>query len=322
MNKKLKKKTKGSWIYWAWGEAVAGAISLLIMKKAGLKMEIIDQVIIMVLALSLFQVLISLIIAWIRGEKLFYRRRDFFWLSLFGIVIFFIDILAFVVFNLGGKMIIFSFIFSLSIIPGAVLDRFWFKKEFSKRQFIGIGVAILATYSMFNWPEIGGINAMRMLPLWIWLSIVASFFAAAIQGISFKIKDTTSPLVMNILGGSMVVMLALLILTARGNLSLLVSTDPPYPLLWMLSIVLGALVVGQWVCNITSYKYKNVFIAMKMLVVRGTFLFLAVLLGVIFLQETFGIAQLIGMILYLGAFILIKEDIWQFLYQKKEKVVL
>ncbi|MFA6171587.1 MAG: hypothetical protein WCW77_03780 [Patescibacteria group bacterium] len=312
--KTTNKAKRNIWVFWALGEASISAVSVFILKLAGLEIGVIDQAIVMTLALSLFQVIFSAFTVFF-GRKYQVKSREIGWMVAFGFIGFFMDVMALTVFQLGGSIIIFSLIFSLSIIPGAVIDRVWFGIRFSWRQIIGIMVGALAIYSMFGWPSFGG-NFSGQIPVWVWLSVLVSIAAALNQGISVKVRNS-NPLVMNMVGGAAMVILAMAALMIRGNLDLIYKSEQPFPLLWQLSFVLGLLVVGQWTCNLSTYRYgQEITITLKKLVVRSGFLLLSAGLGALFFSEAFSIPQIVGIVLFLVSFALIKEEAWQFLANK------
>ncbi|TSC84182.1 MAG: hypothetical protein G01um101417_338 [Parcubacteria group bacterium Gr01-1014_17] len=84
----------------------------------------------------------------------------------FGLGAVWCNVCALFAFQYGGDVVVITFLTTLSMIPGAFLDRFWFKKRLLPRQWFGLGVGLLAGYVILGCPSL---QEVRSFPLWVWL---------------------------------------------------------------------------------------------------------------------------------------------------------
>ena len=78
------------------------------------------------------------------------------------------SILSFAAFLYGAEVGINTFIITLSIIPGAIFDSWFFHNKLTGRIYTGMVLAITAGYSILGWPSL---SEAAELPFWIWLSL-------------------------------------------------------------------------------------------------------------------------------------------------------
>lgn len=215
--------------------------------------------------------------------------------------------LSFLVFAYGGQLSIHVFITSISIVPGALIDRFMFKHSLSGRQWSGVLIAIIAAYVVLGMPSLGQIPKLQ---LWICFSFGAMIAMTINQGITQYIKDV-DPFVKNFWGGT-----TIFILTGIGLLIFDKNPISSYPYkLTLVSLIIGALSVLLWTVNLLAYK-DGAFIAIKKLVVNGSYLVIAVFAGVIGFGEEVTFYKIIAFMLYLVGFILLDNPTWKFFREK------
>ncbi len=218
-------------------------------------------------------------------------------------------------FQLGADIGIYTFIVTLSIVPGAVFDHFgvfrpkdWPRKRLAAREWAGVGVALFAGHAVLGWPSLSAFLAM---PTWVWLALVVPFVLAVNQGITQRIKDV-NPFVKNFWGGATTVALCLVGLTATGSLALLGDFSGTMPIFWFWSAILGLNVMAIWLTNLMSYK-GGASIALKKLVMNGTFLTVTMIVGILLFNEPLTAGKVAGVLLYFAGFTLMDKNTWNFL---------
>ncbi|MDP1719020.1 MAG: DMT family transporter, partial [bacterium] len=249
-----------------------------------------------------------------QGKKLMDDKRNVLGACLFGVLATFSTIVPFSIFYLGGDIGVNTFIITLSIVPGALIDRFVFSHKLNRRQWLGIAVAVLAGYSVLGWPSL---RSFLGLPLWVWLSFAVMFLNAVNQGITQAVK-TIDPFVKNFWGGLMNLALSLGVLAVIGALGVMADISPPMRKLWLAAGIGGLVVIAMWSFNLLSYK-GGASIALKKLVMNGAFLVSSMLLGVWVFGEAFTTGKAVGIVLYFTAFALTDNGTWNYIFQKMSK---
>ena len=79
--------------------------------------------------------------------------------------------------------------------------------------------------------------------------------------------------------------------------------------------VIGLIVVGMWAFNLLSYK-GGAYIALKKLVMNGTYLITAMFCGALFFGEKITTGKLTGIVFYFAAFVLMDKGTWEFIAGK------
>jgi len=249
---------------------------------------------------ALVQVIVGLVST--KRRKLNFRAdpRTIYGSAIYGVFVFVGTALLFFVFQNGGDVGINTFIITLAIIPGAIIDQLIFKDALNARQWIGFVVAIFAGYSVIGWPSL---SELTNLPVWIWLSIAAMFMVVGMQTSTRYFKDV-DPYLRNFWGGLTVMALALLTLIFTNTLQTLVLFEVDIQKIYLLSLILGVITIGIWNFSLLSYK-MGVGIAQRDLVMNGIYLSTTMLLGTLVFGELFTVGKLCGVAVYLVAFYLI-----------------
>ncbi len=155
------------WMKWTLLESLMKTSSKLLQKVIGLVSTTIGHTFFAVMVVGIVQVMSGFAVVRFKKKELLTDWQSILGSCLFGVGAVICTVLAFCVFLLGGDIGINVFIITLSIIPGALIDRVFFNHKLNKRQWLGILIAIFAGYSILGWPSLA--EALR-LPLWVWLS--------------------------------------------------------------------------------------------------------------------------------------------------------
>jgi drug/metabolite transporter (DMT)-like permease len=300
------------WMKWAALEAAGKTGSKLIQKLAGVVSTTFGQVIFVTFWSALAQSLLGFATAKILRKKILLDWRSTLLAGLSGLVTMVGAVVVFATFFYGGEIGVNTFIITLSIVPGALIDRFYFQHPFALRQWFGLFIAILAGYSVLSWPSL---QEFLNLPLWVWLSFGSMICVTINQLILQKLKDV-DPFVNNFWVGGTSALLTFMIAPFLGITHLIINPLAATKLLGM-SLLVGFFALVITGSALKSYK-GGASLALKKLVMNALYLTSAMILGVLFFQESITLPKLIGVPLYILAFSLTDKKTWEFIAKKKE----
>lgn len=299
---------------WTFFEALAKTVSKVLAKFVGVISTTMSHVFFATMVVGLVQVVGGWTMTKKRNTSLLGDREGILGSCIFGFFAVVSTVLSFAVFLYGGELGMNVFIITLSIIPGALIDRIFFGKRLSRRQWIGIGVGILAAYSILGWPSL---VALVSMPLWVWLSFGIMMSVAINQGITQKIKKVDM-FVKNFWGGLTTVVLCAVAVVALGTAGLFVDFSSQMAKLWGVSALGGIIVIAMWSVNLLAYK-DGASIAIKKLLMNGLYLTMAMIIGVVAFGERMTLGKGVGVVLFLFAFILMDNPIWNYIIGRAAK---
>ncbi|TSC82975.1 MAG: hypothetical protein G01um101419_377 [Parcubacteria group bacterium Gr01-1014_19] len=297
------------WMKWTLLEAGTRTGSKLLQKVIGLAAPTFAFNVVASFVVGLMQTLAGFLAVKKQGKSFFPNRQQVWGSIAFGTLATFSTIVPFTIFYLGGDIGVNTFIITLSIVPGAFIDRIFFGHKLTGRQWAGVGMAVIAGYSVLGWPTAQGFFS---LPLWVWLSFAVMMANAVNQGITQKVKDV-DPMVKNFWGGFTNVALSLGVLAFIGSLGALFDFSPQLRKLWLAAPLVGGIVIAMWSFNLLSYK-GGASIALKKLVMNGTYLTAVMVLSVLipYFKESMTWGKAIGIPLYFVAFALMDNGTWNY----------
>lgn len=302
------------WMGWTLGEAGTKTVSKMLQKVIGNVSQTIGHTFFATALVGFVQVIAGYIMAKRRAKKLVPDWQGVLGSCLFGLFATLSTVLCFYVFALGGDMTINTFIITLAIVPGAIIDWLFFKHKLNFREWGGVVLAVFAGYAVLGWPSLKEILA---LPLWVWLSVIVMFSAAINQGITQKVKKI-DPYVKNFWGGLITLLLALVGVFLSRSANLFVDVSAGMQKFYLVSIAIGFIVVLMWNFNLRSYK-GGASIAIKKLVMNGSYLISVMVLGTFVVGEKFTVGKLVGVLLYISAFVLMDKGTWAYLRLRVSK---
>lgn len=292
------------WMRWTLGEAFMKATSATLQKQVGLASKLLAHTLFATGIVGLVQTFAGLF-ATRRSKKPLVPNRAYVLGSItFGFFAFLSTLLGFSAYQNGGEVSVQVFIITLSIIPGALIDWVVFGHKLVKRQMFAILVALFGGYCVLGFPSLE--EALK-LPLWVWLSLGITVTVAINQGVTQKIKGV-DPMVKNFWGGLTAVILSSVLISVTGVNRL---ADPQvWTRLVPAALLIGFVVIVMWTCNVMSYK-DGAAIAIKKLVMNGTYLTLAMVIGICLYGEAFTVGKVLGVIIFILAFCLFDNGTWQ-----------
>lgn len=288
------------WMKWTVLEAITKTISKVLQKLIGVSSSSFGHVFYATILVGIVQVIVSLPVVKFQKNSIWVNPLNVLGAVFFGAFAFASTAIVFWTFLFKEAEIgVNTFIITLSIIPGAFIDWIFFNHKLSVRQWAGMTVAVLAGYAILDCPSLQKITQM---PIWIWLSFAAMTAAAINQGIT-QANKAIDPMVKNFWGGLTTVIL--------GGIGLWYFPVENYPFnITACSLLTGVVIIFMWSYNLLSYK-GGAYIALKKLVMNGSYLIMATVIGALFFGESITIAKIAGIILFLGAFILMDKNTWE-----------
>lgn len=139
-----------SWLFYAFLESAARTTIKILQKTIGVLSKTSAHAFLASAIVGLVQMLVNFTSLKIARKKIFPGWFNFFGACVFGTSAAIITILSFVVFTLGGDIGINTFIMTLAIVPGALIDRFLFKEKLNYIQWLGLFLALFAGYSILG----------------------------------------------------------------------------------------------------------------------------------------------------------------------------
>lgn len=306
------------WMRWTLGEASMKAISATLQKQVGLAGKTLAHSLFATAIVGVIQTCMGFFVARRNKLPIFENRVNILGSMTFGFFAFLSTMLGFSAYQNGGEVSVMVFIITLSIIPGALIDWVIFGHRLVKRQVLAILIALFGGYAVLGFPSLA--EALK-LPVWVWISLGIACAVAINQGVTQKIKGV-DPMVKNFWGGLTTVLLALAFLILGGLDPL--TGEKVWTRLVPAATAIGFVVIIMWTCNVMSYK-DGAAIAIKKLVMNGTYLTLAMVIGISFYGEEFVWGKVLGVVIFIFAFCLFDKGTWEYisglLFQKKTSTI-
>ena len=305
-------ETKNDWRRWTLGEALAKITSATLQKQIGLASYTPAGVVLGNLVIGFVQMIAGFLFLLKVGRTPKDSPKHILFSCMFGAFAFMSTMFSLSAYRLGGPVSVVVFIITLSIIPGAFIDRIFFKHHLALRQWIGVLVGIAGAYLVLGTPSLRELSG---LPTWAFLALGTACTTAVNQGFAQKIKGI-DPIVKNYWGGFTTAVLALCAFCFVGVPDF--SSEGSWKIIWV-SVLIGFVVVGMWTCNVRAYR-DGAHIAEKKLMVNGLYLTSAMFVGVVFYNESMTLGKLLGIPAFVLATCLFDNKLWESfrgLFQKK-----
>jgi drug/metabolite transporter (DMT)-like permease len=297
------------WVLWSIGEALTKTLTKIIQKLVGGVSFLFAHMVLAAFVISVVQTTVGYGVLRKRGVSIWCGKRLVTGALLFGVVAFFMTVLAFSVFlpRYSGSVGISTFIITLAIFPSAVIDSLVFKDRFSLRTLGGFVLGIFAGYIVLGLPSL---QELLELPAWVWLSCGVMILGVANELISRQIK-AIHPMAKNFWGGVGTLACCLVALLFLDSFAVLLPTTDNLRRIYALSSIVGLLVLAMWSFKVMSYK-TGAGIALKSLVMNGTYLSTTMIAGMLFFNEAVAATKFLGILLYVVAFLIANDATWQY----------
>ena len=304
---KYMKKIDG-WRKWAVAEGLTKTASRTFQKVAGTASNNWGGAFLVAGIIGFVQVASSLIIISKNGERIFGDLKGMFGSILFGLLALTSTVFGIATFLYGGDISTSTFIVTLSIVPGMMIDIIFFKYQAKSKEWLGIVVAILAGWAVLDFPRL---NSLSSFPTWVWFAFGTMMTVAINQGITQSVRKV-SPMFKNFWGGMVALVGAPIAMFMIGEEKLLLSFFDN-KILWFTSATIGFIVIAMWSFNLLSYK-EGASIALKKLVMNGTYLLSTMILGNLIFHEEITTGKWTAIPLFLIAYVLMDKKAYDFIF--------
>lgn len=307
------KNKSSAWIKWALGEAGFRTLAMTLLKAIGntTQAQRFPLTIVSAFIIGMVQMTVAGGIMCFKKTKFFPSKYLIVGSILFGAGAFVNTVIPLLAYAYGANIATYTFLTLLSIIPGAIIDRVWFGDRLVVRQWFAVVLAISAGWFALNTPNL---NELLLLPVWAWLAIANAIGLAINQGITRSIKHV-DVWTKNFWGGGATLALCIIAFLLIGRELEMTIRSPELLTVIYRSLALALVVIGIWSFNVIAYR-DGAGIPTKNIAVNGAFLSLVIVIGFFIFGERISFAQIIGMLLYLGAFTLINNEAWHYLTRR------
>lgn len=226
----------------------------------------------------------------------------------FGVTATAMTVISVYTFMIGADLGVRTFLFSMSILPGALIDWLFFGHPLNRRQmFLGIPLFLLAGYTILDFPALDEVIA---LPAWVWWTLLVAVLAALNEAFSQATAkvDKFGAMPNNFWVGLFAIassLLGLVFLRAIGATFYSLSGK-----FWLGVAVSGVAVVAMISFKLLSYKGGGS-IALKKVVMKGTYLVTAAIAGVLFYNEPISLGKVLGILGFFVAFAFMDNTTWE-----------
>ena len=296
---------ENAWMKFAVGEGLTKTISSLFQKLVGKIMGTLTMGCVASIIIGAIQAL-SGFLGFVKrrqkdaNETLVPDLKSISWAILFGFMAsVFGTIWSIYTFTLGADIGIRTLLISMSIIPGALWDRIFWKEKLKFVQMCGIVVFLTAAWAMLDYPNLALLLA---LPVWVPAVLVITFTQSINEALS-----RVSSAKLNIWSNNFWVGLATVFFSLVALIVLSLGSDGAtldLSKIFLLGVMaMGAIVIVMIAFKLLAYIGGGT-IALKKLVMQGTYLVTSLFAGILVYNEPFTSGKVIGVILFFVAFLL------------------
>ncbi len=147
-------KNVGNWQKWAFLEGITRTLSRTLQKVVGSVSNNWENTLLAAGIIGFVQVLSAVIITRKTKEKLLCDPAGIIGCLIFGLIALICTVLGFATFLYGGDITVSTFIIALSIIPSMIIDIVFFNYNSSRREWIGIFVAVITGLAVLILPQL------------------------------------------------------------------------------------------------------------------------------------------------------------------------
>ncbi len=304
------------WKIWAVLEGFSKTINAILQKLVGVTMGTVEMGCIAAIIIGSIQSasgFVGFIVMRLRNPEkapeLIPDARSILWAILFGFFAgIFGTVLSIYTFTLGAELGVRTLLITASIIPGAIAGRLIWGDALGFRHWVGIGVFLTSMWAMLDFPNAA---MLLSLPAWMWLVLGVSFANAINEMLSRASSVKLNSWTNNFWVGMSTVFFAAIGFVAITAFSDGIIVDASR------SFALGALATAFVVAGMISFKLLAFqgggTIVLKTVIMPGTYLITAAIVGVMFYGESFTLGKCVGIALWPVAIMLVDNKVWKLL---------
>ncbi|MBI4118597.1 MAG: hypothetical protein HY455_03625 [Parcubacteria group bacterium] len=202
-----------------------------------------------------------------------------------------------------------GFIFTMGIVLKALADWIFFKNVLNLRQWMGVGVYLVAGYALFNFP---GFGSFTEPPVWVFIATIIPVTITANEIITRKMSmsQIAHPFVHNFWAGASTMFFALIGLSFVG-VSTILSLSSILPVIVLIFLISGTNVIMMISFKLLSYDGGKTTLSLKTLIMTSWQLVTMVIVGVTFFGEPLTFGKLLSIPGFMAAYVLIDVPTWE-----------
>lgn len=303
--------TERSWEKWAVGEGLMKTASAVLQKVAGIAINVPALATAYSLIIGIAQFLSGVIGKRSDLRALMLPIDQIIWPITFGFFASIANVLGPVAFMYDADLTARTLLVLCSVIPGAFIGMAFFGEKYDGFQWLGILVFLASAWAIMDfpvWDSAGGV------PVWVWITLVVTLTNAINEGVTKKAALKLTPWVNNFWIGASTIFwsgLGLVVFSAFGGMDSANVSD----VFLAVAVGTGVIVVFMTAFKLMAYK-DNAWIALKKILMNGTYLIGAAILGLIFFGESVTYGKVIGVALFLLALLLSDKKARGFVWGK------
>jgi drug/metabolite transporter (DMT)-like permease len=290
-----------SWILWAFAEGGLRSVNRILSKSVGSAGKTLSGSLLSTMVIGCVQATGGLLLSFAGKKKLLLPFSEIKGSIFFGLAATAMTVLSIYVFTFKGADVgVNAFIFTLSVIPGTLIDAYFFSHKLARAQWIGMAVFLVAAYAYLNFPSL---DVLLNLPAWIMISLLVALLGSINEALT-KVSRKLDPFVNNFWIGLTTIVSCSIAFAFLGSWELIQSLGVSF---WIGSAIIGIVVLAMIMAKLMSYK-EGGHIAVKSIIMQSSSLILATFLGVIIYNEQLTAGKIIGIMGFIIAVLLIKKN--------------
>jgi len=299
-----------SWMKYALGEGLAKMAFRVTAKLVGMSGGSLGNAFLATFVIGVVQMIGGLIGTIVRRDALFPGWKLVFSSMWFGLFAFIMAVAVIYAFTYEGADVgITTFIVTLSIVPGAFIDWIFFKNPLKARQWLGIGAFLAAGYAILDFPAF---EVLTKLPPWVWITFIIPFAVAINEGITrgISLSPVSSPFANNFWIGLTTIVLCAAGIFIMGTDDIAGQLEGLSTKFWLGATFGGLIILTMISFKLLAYKGGGT-VALKKLIVMGTYLITAVIMGSLVYGESLTAGKIVGIFGFFVAFTFMDKGTWE-----------
>lgn len=205
-------------------------------------------------------------------------------------------------YEIGADQGIATMIVLGGIIPGALIDRYWFGDPLPTKRIAGMGVFLVAAWSALNFP---GKSAVLLLPSWVYFKVIIAGLLAVNEAVRRTLMNVPPERRITTEQSQFWVgAFALTLLMAAALHTQVWTKLAAYQLnFWLGTLGMGTAVVISTALSLQVYKFPGS-ITTRKLVSNTTVMITSVIVGVTLFGEPFTAGKALAMVLFVAALVI------------------
>ena len=311
-----------NWQFYTVAEGLTKTASAIFQKVAGVAMNSGSLAMIYSLGIGVLQIIAGIIGMRVKAgnenrAEVSFEFRQILWPVAFGFFASLANISGPLAFMHDADLTARTLIVLCSIIPGTFIGMAFFGERYDFWQWLGIGVFLFAVWAILNFPR-WDISSGEV-PIWVWITLVPLFTNAINEGLTKKAAVKLDIWSNSFWIGVSTVIWSQIFLFVWWIWAGEVSLNIGKAFVWA-TLITGVIVIFMISFKFLAYK-SDAWIALKKILMNGTYLVTAAVVGFLFFDEALTFGKFVGIGAFLLALLLSDKKARSVFGNKKETAV-